>query len=247
MSDWVYGIHAVTALVRREPRAIEVLCVAGARQSKRLAELERLARDQGIAVEHLSRVELDARADGRHQGVAARMTQGHTLAAVDEAGLMALVQRTERPLLLILDEITDPHNLGACLRTADAAGVTAVVVPRDGSADLGPVVRKVACGAADTVPFVRVTNLARTLRALRDAGVWLVGTSDGAPGTVYDQDLTGATGIVMGAEGSGMRRLTAEHCDFLVKLPMLGTVSSLNVSVATGICLYEALRQRSGG
>ena len=160
---------------------------------------------------------------------------------------MALVQRTERPLLLILDEITDPHNLGACLRTADAAGVTAVVVPRDGSADLGPVVRKVACGAADTVPFVRVTNLARTLRALRDAGVWLVGTSDGASGTIYEQDLTGATAVVMGAEGRGMRRLTAEHCDFLVNLPMQGTVSSLNVSVATGICLYEALRQRSGG
>jgi 23S rRNA (guanosine2251-2'-O)-methyltransferase len=157
---------------------------------------------------------------------------------------MVLLQRQDSPLLLILDGVTDPHNLGACLRTADAAGVTAVVVPQDGAAGLSPVARKVACGAADTVPFVRVTNLARTLGQLKAAGVWLIGTSDKASRTLFEQDFSGPVAIVMGAEGAGMRRLTEENCDFLVSLPMQGAVSSLNVSVATGICLFEAVRQR---
>lgn len=235
MSDWAYGFHAVEALVRREPRAVTRLCLDSTRQNKRLQAIERLARDQGITIERVTREVLDEQIGGRHQGVAAQLDADRGMAAADEAGLMALVQRSEAPLLLILDEITDPHNLGACLRTADAAGVTAVVVPQDGAVGLTAVARKVACGAAETVPFVRVTNLARTLRALQAEGVWLVGTSDTASVTLYEQDFTGATGIVMGAEGCGMRRLTAEHCDFLVSLPMLGSVSSLNVSVATGI------------
>ncbi|MNT63018.1 23S rRNA (guanosine-2'-O-)-methyltransferase RlmB [compost metagenome] len=140
--------------------------------------------------------------------------------------------------------MTDPHNLGACLRTADAAGATAVIVPKDKSATLTPVVRKVACGAAEVIPLVAVTNLARTLEKLQQRGLWVVGTAGEAEQEIYQQDLTGPLVMIMGAEGKGMRRLTREHCDFLVKLPMAGSVSSLNVSVATGVCLFEAVRQR---
>ncbi|MCB1854974.1 MAG: 23S rRNA (guanosine(2251)-2'-O)-methyltransferase RlmB, partial [Halieaceae bacterium] len=150
-------------------------------------------------------------------------------------------------LLLVLDGVTDPHNLGACLRSADAAGVDAVIVPRDRAADLSPVSRKVACGAAEVVPFVRVTNLARTLQALKERGVWLYGTAGEAQQSLYASDLTLPLALVMGAEGAGMRRLTREQCDFLVSLPMAGSVSSLNVSVASGICLFEARRQRLAG
>jgi len=156
-----------------------------------------------------------------------------------------LLDRTETPpLILVLDGVTDPHNLGACLRTADAAGATAVIVPKDKSATLTPVVRKVACGAAEVIPLVAVTNLARTLEKLQQRGLWVVGTAGEAEQEIYQQDLTGPLVMIMGAEGKGMRRLTREHCDFLVKLPMSGSVSSLNVSVATGVCLFEAVRQR---
>jgi len=166
---------------------------------------------------------------------------------LDEAGLLRLVDDSPGPvLLLVLDGITDPHNLGACLRSADAAGVHAVIVPKDKSADLGPTVSKVACGAAEAVPFARVTNIARTLEALKARGVWIYGTAGEAQATVYDSDFSGPVALVMGAEGAGLRRLTRELCDHLVKLPMAGSVSSLNVSVATGICLFEAVRQRAG-
>jgi len=159
--------------------------------------------------------------------------------------LEELLERSERaPLILVLDGVTDPHNLGACLRTADAAGVTAVVIPKDKSATLTPVVRKVACGAAEVIPLVAVTNLARTLEKLQQRGLWVVGTAGEAEQQIYQQDLTGPLVMIMGAEGKGMRRLTRDHCDFLVKLPMAGSVSSLNVSVATGVCLFEAVRQR---
>ncbi len=159
--------------------------------------------------------------------------------------LEELLERTETPpLILVLDGVTDPHNLGACLRTADAAGATAVIVPKDKSATLTPVVRKVACGAAEVIPLVAVTNLARTLEKLQQRGLWVVGTAGEAEQEIYQQDLTGPLVMIMGAEGKGMRRLTREHCDFLVKLPMAGSVSSLNVSVATGVCLFEAVRQR---
>jgi 23S rRNA (guanosine2251-2'-O)-methyltransferase len=168
--------------------------------------------------------------------------------SLGEAALDELLGRLEvPPFLLVLDGVTDPHNLGACLRSADAAGVDAVVVPRDKSADLNATSRKVACGAAEVVPFVRVTNLSRTLQALKARGVWLFGAAGEAEKSLYDNDLTLSMALVMGAEGSGLRRLTREQCDYLVRLPMSGSVSSLNVSVATGICLFEAVRQRLAG
>jgi len=151
------------------------------------------------------------------------------------------------PLLLILDTVTDPHNLGACLRTADAAGVHAVVAPQDRSVGLTAAVRQVACGGAEHVPFVQVVNLARTLKLLKKAGLWLVGTSHLGDRSIYDVDLTGPLGLVMGSEGKGLRRLTTEHCDFLVQIPMAGSVECLNVSVATGVCLFEAVRRRLAG
>jgi 23S rRNA (guanosine2251-2'-O)-methyltransferase len=162
----------------------------------------------------------------------------------DDLDLAGLLETTPTPLVLILDCITDPHNFGACLRTADAAGVTCVIVPKDKSAPVTETVRRVSCGGADHVPIVRVTNLARTMEKLKKAGLWLVGTSDAATQTLYQTDLKGPIGIVMGAEGDGMRRLTEENCDFLVNIPMGGSVECLNVSVATGVCLFEAVRQR---
>ena len=164
----------------------------------------------------------------------------------DETFLFDLLDRiSDPPLLLILDNIQDPHNLGACLRTADAAGVHAVITPKDRSARMTSAVRSVACGAAENIPLVKVTNLARLMGQLKEIGVWLVGTSERADQLLYDSDLQGPLAIVMGSEGKGLRRLTAEKCDFLVRLPMLGSVESLNVSVATGICLFEAIRQRN--
>lgn len=162
----------------------------------------------------------------------------------NEEFLAAVLRRSPIPFLLVLDQVQDPHNLGACLRSADGAGVDAVVVPKDRSVGLTETVRRIASGGAESVPLVQVTNLARTLRALRDAGVWLTGTADDADRELYDVDFTGPTAIVMGAEGSGLRRLTREGCDFLVRIPMAGSVGCLNVSVATGVCLYEVVRQR---
>jgi 23S rRNA (guanosine2251-2'-O)-methyltransferase len=195
---------------------------------------------------------LDALVSGRHQGAVAQVSevtpqQGHTAGNLwDEARLLEAVTNKEgAALILVLDGVTDPHNLGACLRSADAAGVDAVVVPRDNSADITPVVQKVACGAADVVPFVRVTNLARTLQALQERGVWVYGTDGDAPQSLHGSDLTMPLALVMGAEGKGMRRLTREQCDYLLHLPMAGSVSSLNVSVASGIVLFEAVRQRA--
>lgn len=165
----------------------------------------------------------------------------------DEGDLKEILAGTAVPLLLILDQVTDPHNLGACLRTADAAGAHAVIAPKDHSATLTDTVRHIACGAAESVPYIQVTNLARTMEQLKEAGVWLTGTADEAEKSLYDLDLTGPSGIVMGAEGGGMRRLTGEKCDFLVRIPMLGKVPCLNVSVAAGVCLFEAVRQRAAG
>jgi 23S rRNA (guanosine2251-2'-O)-methyltransferase len=161
-----------------------------------------------------------------------------------EEDLYEIVAAQPNALVLILDGITDPHNLGACLRSADAAGVHAVVAPKDRAATITDTVRHIACGAAETVPFIQVTNLARCLEKLKAAGVWLVGTADETDKLLYDVDLNGPIGIIMGAEGPGMRRLTSENCDFLVKIPMAGTVPCLNVSVATGVCLFEVVRQR---
>jgi 23S rRNA (guanosine2251-2'-O)-methyltransferase len=165
----------------------------------------------------------------------------------DEGDLPSLLEGKNNPLVLVLDCIQDPHNLGACLRTADAAGVTCVVMPKDKSAPITETVLRVSCGGAENVPLVRVTNLARAMEKLKELGIWLVGTADEATQSLYDMDLKGPSGIVMGAEGEGMRRLTGEHCDFLVGIPMAGRVECLNVSVATGVCLFEAVRQRQAG
>ena len=249
MTELVFGYHATESLIRQRPGHIQTLMVQADRNDKRMQALNDLAHSQGVAITRCAKSDLDDVTSGRHQGVIARLLQGTSYEAAgqtSESDLMAMVVAAERPLLLILDGVTDPHNLGACLRSADAAGVTAVVFPKDKSADVNDVARKVASGAAETVPWVRVTNLARTMEYLKQAGVWIIGASGEVPETLHDQDLTVSCALVLGSEGSGMRRLTRESCDFMVSLPMAGAVSSLNVSVAAGICLFEAVRQRRG-
>jgi 23S rRNA (guanosine2251-2'-O)-methyltransferase len=247
MSDTAYGYHAVESLIRREPRRVAALHVQADRQDKRMQALCELSRNQGVSVLSCSKSELDALVSGRHQGVVAVLDQAAVAEAgglTSEADLSELLSQVTAPLILILDGVTDPHNLGACLRSADAAGVTAVIFPKDKSADVNDVARKVASGAAETVPWVRVTNLARTIESLKQAGVWVIGTDGDAEESLYEQDLSGPCAMVLGSEGAGMRRLTRDLCDFVVKLPMAGSVSSLNVSVAAGVCLFEAARQR---
>ena len=213
------------------------------REDKRLQPLLNELYNVGVSVQFLNRQTLDKKADGEvHQGIIARIQPAKEL---NENDLDQILQHQQNPLLLVLDGITDPHNLGACLRTADAAGVCAVIMPRDKSAQLTSIARKVACGAAENVPLIRVTNLARTLRLLQqEYNVWVVGTAGEATESLYQTKLSGALALVMGAEGEGMRRLTREHCDQLISIPMAGSVSSLNVSVATGVCLFEIVRQR---
>ncbi|MBD1551790.1 23S rRNA (guanosine(2251)-2'-O)-methyltransferase RlmB [Pseudomonas typographi] len=238
----IYGVHAIEALLRHHPKRVKHIWLSEGRSEPRLQALLSLAAQHRVTLEHADRKELDGWVDGVHQGVVADVSPSQVWG---EAMLEELLERAEgAPLLLVLDGVTDPHNLGACLRSADAAGVAAVIVPKDKSATLTPVVRKVACGAAEVVPLVAVTNLARTLEKLQQRGLWVVGTAGEATTLIYDQDLKGPLVMVMGAEGKGMRRLTREHCDYLVKLPMAGSVSSLNVSVAAGVCLFEAVRQR---
>ena len=244
MSQWerVYGVHAVEALLRHHPKRVKQLWLAEGRQDPRVQALVQLAGEARVPVGQRERRELDEWAEGVHQGVVAEVSPSQVWG---ENFLDELLARGESvPLLLVLDGVTDPHNLGACLRTADAAGVQAVIVPKDKSATLNATVRKVACGAAEVIPLVAVTNLARTLEKLQQQGLWIVGTAGEATQEIYDLDLRGPPVLVMGAEGKGMRRLTREHCDYLAKLPMGGSVSSLNVSVATGVCLFEAVRQR---
>jgi 23S rRNA (guanosine2251-2'-O)-methyltransferase len=247
MSDTAYGYHAVESLIRREPRRVAALHVQADRQDKRMQALCELSRNQGVSVLSCSKSELDALVSGRHQGVVAVLDPAAGAEAgglMSEADLSELLSQETVPLILILDGVTDPHNLGACLRSADAAGVTAVIFPKDKNADVNDVARKVASGAAETVPWVRVTNLARTIESLKQAGVWVIGTDGDAEESLYQQDLSGPCAMVLGSEGAGMRRLTRDLCDFVVKLPMAGSVSSLNVSVAAGVCLFEAVRQR---
>ena len=203
-----------------------------------LNELQRC----GVSIQLVTRKTLDDKAEGAiHQGIIARIREGKKY---DEQDLWALLDQQEQPFLLILDGVTDPHNLGACLRNADAAGVHALIVPRDKSVTLTATARKVACGAAEMIPFIQVTNLARTLRELQERGVWVVGTAGEADHDLYQSKLTGPLALGRGAGGAGMRRLTRENCDELISIPMAGAVSSLNVSVATGVCLFEAVRQR---
>ena len=240
----VYGLHAVRALLERRPAAVRCVLLQAGRSDKRIQELSELARAHSISLETRPGAELDALAGGGvHQGAAARVEAAVPL---DEDDLLIrLSAATRPPLVLVLDGVQDPHNLGACIRTADGAGADAVVVPRDRAVGLTPVVRKVAAGAAETVAFAQVTNLARFMRGLKDAGLWILGTDGAAESLHYSADMKGALAVVLGAEGSGMRRLTREHCDLVVRLPMLGAVGSLNVSVATGVILYEAIRQRA--
>lgn len=241
----IYGLHAVEALLRHHPKRVKQVWLAEGRGDPRAQVLFELAAQARVSVGQCERREMDAWVEGVHQGVVAEVSPSQVWG---EAMLDELLDRAEGPpLLLVLDGVTDPHNLGACLRTADAAGALAVIVPKDKSATLNATVRKVACGAAEVIPLVAVTNLARTLEKLQQKGLWIVGTAGEAEQSLYEQDLTGPIVLVMGAEGRGMRRLTREHCDYLVRLPMAGSVSSLNVSVATGVCLFEALRQRGLG
>lgn len=241
----IYGIHAVQAYLERHPEDILEISLLKGRDDERLNQLVKALRPLELTLQWRDRAQLDQLAgDSHHQGVVARVREQ---APGDEHALMDFLDSLDvPPFLLLLDGVTDPHNLGACLRSADAAGAHAVITPRDKSASITPVVRKVAVGAAESLPFFQVTNLARTMVALKERGIWLVGTAlDESAKPLYEQDLKGALGVVMGAEGSGMRRLTQEHCDNLVYIPMAGSVESLNVSVATGVTLFEALRQRS--
>ncbi|GGB88986.1 23S rRNA (guanosine-2'-O-)-methyltransferase RlmB [Marinobacterium zhoushanense] len=244
-ADITFGIHAVSALLKQDPGRVRRLLLVQGRLDKRLQSLVSDAEQAGIPIKQVPRAKLDELAQGVHQGVVAETS---ALQAGNEQDLERLLDGLEglgKPvLLLVLDGVTDPHNLGACLRTADAAGVQAVIAPRDKSAPLNATAIKVACGAAESVPYIQVTNLARTLQLLQQYGVWITGTAGEADADLYEADLTGPLALVMGAEGKGMRRLTREHCDQLIRIPMAGDVSSLNVSVATGVCLFEIVRRR---
>jgi 23S rRNA (guanosine2251-2'-O)-methyltransferase len=239
----VAGIHAVRSALKFGPESVDALWLDRGRRNRRLGELADEARRAGIPTRTVSAGDLDEAAAGvNHQGAVAWVRSPVARPARDLHALLDAIEGP--PLLLLLDEVTDPHNLGACLRTADAAGVHALIAPKDNAAGLTPIVCKVASGAAESVPYIQVTNLARTMDHLKQRGIWLVGAAGEAESDLFSADLRGPLGLVMGAEGRGVRRLTRERCDSLVRVPMLGRVESLNVSVAAGVCLYEALRQR---
>jgi 23S rRNA (guanosine2251-2'-O)-methyltransferase len=242
-SKLLFGFHAVGVRLKTAAASVSEVHVDVARRDQRMRQLVERAQAAGVRVVDSDDARLTQMAGApRHQGVVARVTplpQSHSL---DD--LLDAVDGP--PLLLVLDGVTDPHNLGACLRVADGAGVHAVVAPKDHAVGLNATVAKVASGAAETVPYLMVTNLARTLNELKERDILVVGTSDDAPITLYEADLKGAVALVLGAEGKGLRQLTRKTCDVLVRIPMLGAVESLNVSVASGVCLYEARRQRGG-
>jgi 23S rRNA (guanosine2251-2'-O)-methyltransferase len=243
-SEWIYGLHAVAAALRHDPASVQGLWVERRRQDARRRALLEAAAQQHIPVHPVERTELD-RLSGhaRHQGVLVRCRS--QVKEWTEHDLPALLESTQgNALLLVLDGVQDPHNLGACLRSADAAGVQAVLAPADRAVGLTPTVRKVACGATETVPFIQVGNLARSLRGLQEQGLWLIGAAGEADKTLYEMDFTGPVAVILGAEEKGLRRLTRDCCDHLARIPMAGSVKSLNVSVATGIFLFEAIRQR---
>jgi 23S rRNA (guanosine2251-2'-O)-methyltransferase len=241
-SDIIYGMHAVRVMLERHPQRVVSVQLAERREDPRARQIEELAHRAQRPVQHLDTHSLrEQLGDVAHQGVAAEITP---IPPWSEDELLDALQSARAPLLLALDGVQDPHNLGACLRTADACGALAVIVPRDRAAQVTPAVRKVAAGAAETTPVVAVTNLVRTLKLLKDAGLWIVGADAAAATPVREVDLKGPVVLVLGAEGSGLRHLTKQNCDFLVSLPQRGTVESLNVSVAAAMLLYEALRQR---
>jgi len=238
------GFHAVVARLRTDPGSVREILVDVARRDARLRDLLAQARELGVRVSTVDEKRLDGLAGGgKHQGVVALTRPGRRALELEDV----LDGAGEPPFLLLLDGVTDPHNLGACLRTADALGVHAVVVPRDRSAGMSPVVAKVASGAAESVPLIAVTNLVRAMEQLKEAGVWLYGADEHGQDSLFDLRVSGAAAWILGAEGQGLRRLTRERCDLLVRIPMLGRVESLNVSVAAALCLYETRRQRAGG
>jgi 23S rRNA (guanosine2251-2'-O)-methyltransferase len=237
----IHGLHAVTAALKRRPEAVFELFLDPGRNDPRARRVADLAKAGSVRVHHVDSARLDGLAKGaRHQGVVAFINESAPAGSLEEV----LESTVEPPLLLVLDGVQDPHNLGACLRVADAMGVHAVIAPKDRAAGLSATVHKVASGAAESVPFIIVTNLARALRDLKDKGIWVLGAAETSATTLFEARLSGALALVLGAEGEGLRRLTRETCDELIAIPMLGQVESLNVSVAAGICLYEARRQR---
>lgn len=237
----LYGFHAVTARLRHDAVSVEEIYYEASRRDRRMLDFLKSAKETGVRLIAADGVRLTKMTGGRdHQGVVALAAEAPLAQSLTE--LLDVVEGP--PLLLVLDGVTDPHNLGACLRVANAAGAHAVVAPRDKAVGINATVAKVASGAAETTPYIMVTNLARALRELKEAGVWIIGTSDDAVPSVFQTKLEGPVAIVMGAEGEGMRRLTRETCDELMHIPMMGSVESLNVSVASGICLFESVRQR---
>lgn len=240
-SKMIFGFHAVHARLRHDAASIEEIYVDAERQDRRMQELLRSAKDAGARIIQADDQRLSSMVGTRrHQGVVARAGELSLARNLDE--LLDMIEGP--PLLLVLDGITDPHNLGACLRVADGAGAHAVIAPKDRAVGLNATAAKVASGAADTMPYITVTNLARSMRELKERDIVLIGTDDDAETDLYQADFSGPAALVMGSEGEGMRRLTRETCDHLVRIPMAGAVESLNVSVATGVCLYEARRQR---
>jgi len=237
------GIQPVAAALGNNAASIRLIRIATDTHNQRVKDLVLLASDAGIDVREEAREQLDQLAGfKRHQDIIAYL---HEHQMPGELDLLPLLEKVAGdPLVLLLDGVQDPHNLGACLRTAEAAGVHAVVIPKDRSVGMTPVVRKASAGASEVIPLFQVTNLARTIRSLKKAGIWIAGTSDQSEKGIYEHDLTGPLALVMGSEGQGMRRLTAELCDYQLHIPMSGVIESLNVSVATGVCLYEIQRQR---
>lgn len=240
-SKLIFGFHAVTARLRHEASSVEEIYIDASRHDRRMQDLIHAAKAANVRIIHADDQRLDSMVGTRrHQGVVAKAGELSLARNLDE--LLDAIEGP--PLLLILDGITDPHNLGACLRVADGAGAHAVIAPKDRAVGLNATAAKVASGAAETVPYITVTNLARTMRELKERDIWIYGTADDAEKTLYQADLAGPAALVMGSEGEGMRRLTRENCDVLVSIPMFGAVESLNVSVASGVGLYEARRQR---
>jgi 23S rRNA (guanosine2251-2'-O)-methyltransferase len=236
----VFGFHAVLARLRADPKSVIEIFLDETRNDARGKDLVALADRSGVRLMRVPTKRLDGFYGGaRHQGVVARVEVKSLSHSIDE-----IVENVERPLLLVLDGVTDPHNLGACLRVANAAGANAVIAPKDRAAGISPAVSKVASGAAESTPYVMVTNLARTLAELKERNIWIVGADERAEKTLYEADLPDSIAWVLGAEGEGMRRLTRESCDLLVRIPMRGEVESLNVSVSAGVCLFESVRRR---
>ena len=236
----VFGFHAVLARLRADPKSVLEIFLDETRNDARARDLAAAAERTGVHLMRVPTKRLDGfYGGGRHQGVVARVAVKAAGASLDE-----ILEQVEQPLLLVLDGVTDPHNLGACLRVANAAGAHAVIAPKDRSAGITPAVSKVASGAAESTPYLMVTNLARTLAEIKERNIWVVGADEHAEKTLYQADLPGPVAWVLGAEGEGMRRLTRESCDFLVRIPMSGDVESLNVSVSAGICLFESVRRR---